>query len=42
MGVMPYEVPDGDQLQRLSPALRQLVLEYFDRLNRRRTGGGGS
>ena len=42
MGVMPYEVPDGDQLQRLSPAVRQLVLEYFDRLNRRRTGGGGS
>ena len=42
MGVMPYEVPDGAQLQRLSPAVRQLVLEYFERLNRARRPGGGS
>ena len=42
LGVMPFEVPDGAQLQRLSPAVRQLVLEYFERLNRARVGGGGS
>jgi hypothetical protein len=42
LGVMPYEVPDGVQLQRLSPAVRQLVLEYFERLNRARPGGGES
>jgi hypothetical protein len=42
LGVMPYEVTDGVQLQRLSPAVRQLVLEYFERLNRARPGGGGS
>jgi hypothetical protein len=42
MGVMSYEIPDGEQLQRLSPAVRQLVLEYFERLNRARPGGGGS
>lgn len=41
LGVMPYEVPDGAQLQRLSPAVRQLVLEYFERLNRARPGAGG-
>ena len=37
LGVMPYRLPDAEQLQRLSPAVRQLVLEYFERLNR---GGG--
>jgi hypothetical protein len=42
LGVMPYEIPDGEQLQRLSPAVRQLVLEYFERLNRARAGAGGS
>lgn len=41
MGVMPYELPDGEQLQRLSPAVRQLVLDYFERLNRERPTGGG-
>ena len=41
MGVMPFEVPDGAQLQRLSPAVRQLVLQYFERLNRVTVGGGG-
>jgi hypothetical protein len=40
LGVMPYELPAGEQLQRLSPSVRQLVLEYFERLNRARTGGG--
>jgi hypothetical protein len=42
LGAMRYELPDGDQLRRLSPALRQLVLEYFDRLNRGGSGDGGS
>jgi len=42
LGVMQYEIPDGEQLQRLSPAVRQLVLEYFERLNRARAGAGGS
>jgi len=42
LGVMPYELPDGDQLQSLSPAVRQLVLEYFERLNRAPVGPGGS
>jgi len=42
MGVLPYELPDREQLQRLSPAVQQLVLEYFDRLNRARGPGGGS
>jgi hypothetical protein len=42
MGVMSFEIPDGEQLQRLTPAVRQLVLEYFERLNRARPGGGGS
>jgi hypothetical protein len=41
LGIMPYEMPDGAQLQQLSPAVRQLVLEYFERLNRARPGGGG-
>lgn len=41
LGVMPYQVPDGAQLQRLSPAVRQLVLDYFERLNRARPAGGG-
>ena len=40
MGVMQYEIPAGAQLQQLSPAVRQLVLQYFERLNRARPGGG--
>ena len=42
LGVILYEVPDGEQLRRLSPAVRQLVLDYFQRLNRSRRPGGGS
>jgi hypothetical protein len=34
LGLMPYELPDGGELRRLSPAVRQLVLQYFERLNR--------
>ena len=39
MGVMRYEIPDGTRLQELNPAVRQLILEYFERLNRSRPGG---
>jgi len=39
LGAMRYELPDGDQLRRLSPAVRQLVLEYFERLNRGEEAG---
>jgi hypothetical protein len=39
LGLMPYELPDGGELRRLSPAVRQLVLEYFERLNRAPAGG---
>lgn len=41
MGVIRYEIPDGEQLQRLSPSVRQLVLQYFERLNAGRPNGGG-
>ncbi len=41
LGVLPYRLPDAEQLQRLSPSVRQLVLQYFERLNRARPGGGG-
>ncbi|MGE0161222.1 MAG: hypothetical protein AB7T31_17640 [Gemmatimonadales bacterium] len=34
LGLMPYDLPDGEQLRNLTPAVRQLVLEYFERLNR--------
>jgi hypothetical protein len=33
LGIMPYQLPEGGELRRLSPAVRQLVLEYFERLN---------
>jgi hypothetical protein len=35
-------MPDAAQLQGLSPAVRQLVLQYFERLNRVGSGGGGT
>jgi hypothetical protein len=34
-------LPAPDDLARLTPAERRLVLEYFERLNRRPDGGGG-
>jgi hypothetical protein len=34
LGLMQYELPDGEQMRTLTPAVRQLVLEYFERLNR--------
>jgi len=42
LGAMRYELPDGEQLRRLSPAVRQLVLEYFERLNRAQDPAGGA
>jgi hypothetical protein len=33
LGLTRYAVPNGQQMQQLSPAVRQLVIEYFDRLN---------
>jgi len=41
MGALRYRLPDADQLQRLSPAVRQLVIQYFERINRERSRGGG-
>jgi hypothetical protein len=35
LGLMQYELPSGEQMRTLTPAVRQLVLEYFERLNRR-------
>lgn len=40
MGLLRFEVPSGDQLRQLSPAVRQLVLQYFERLNRAPAGTG--
>jgi hypothetical protein len=42
LGVLQYALPGAEQLQRLSPAVRDLVLRYFERLNRARAVGGGS
>ena len=42
LGVLRFRLPDAAQLQRLSPAVRQLVIQYFERLNRSGGGGGGS
>ena len=42
LGALRYQLPDSDQLQRLSPAVRQLVIQYFERLNRGGSEPGGS
>ena len=44
MGALRFQPPPAEELQRLSPAQRQLVLEYFERLNRaeRRAGPRGT
>lgn len=34
VGALRYGLPDASELRRLSPAHRQMVLEYFERLNR--------
>ena len=41
LGALRYQLPDLDQLQRLSPAVRQLVIQYFERLNRGGAEPGG-
>ena len=35
-----YPLPDSETLNRYPPALRRLILEYFDRLNRRGSADG--
>jgi len=44
IGALTFRPPPAAELQRLSPAQRQMVLEYFERLNRaeRRGGSGGA
>ena len=44
MGALRFRLPPAEELQRLSPAQRQMVLEYFERLNRaeRRAGPRGT
>jgi hypothetical protein len=37
-----YTLPDGELLNRLPPAQRQLVIDYFERLNRERPRSVGS
>ena len=34
MGLLPFEIPNPDIMKELSPAVRQMVLEYFDRINK--------
>ncbi|MDH5589062.1 MAG: hypothetical protein OEZ65_08960 [Gemmatimonadota bacterium] len=41
MGLLRYRLPDAARLQALPPAVRQLVLEYFERLNRGGREPGG-
>ncbi len=38
LGALRFGLPDADHLRRLSPAVRQLVIQYFERLN----GTGGA
>ena len=44
MGALRFQLPPAEELQRLFPAQRQMVLEYFERLNRaeRRAGPRGT
>jgi len=44
LGVLRYEMPDAERMQRLPPAVRQLVIQYFERLNRGASDarGGGT
>jgi len=40
MGALRFQPPPAEELQRLAPAQRQMVLEYFERLNRAERRGG--
>ncbi|MCH7856903.1 MAG: hypothetical protein IIB37_09145, partial [Gemmatimonadetes bacterium] len=44
VGGLRFQLPPAEELRRLSPAQRQMVLEYFERLNRaeRRAGPTGA
>jgi len=42
LGALRFRLPDATVLQRLSPAERQLVLQYFERLNREGRSRGGA
>jgi hypothetical protein len=42
LGALRYQLPGPDQLQRLTPAVRQLVIQYFERLNRAGAEPGGT
>jgi hypothetical protein len=41
LGALRYGLPSAEEMKRLPPAVRQLVLQYFERLNRGGAGGGG-
>ncbi|MGD8319645.1 MAG: hypothetical protein PVJ02_04310, partial [Gemmatimonadota bacterium] len=38
LGALRFQMPDAERMQQLPPAVRQLVIQYFERLN----GGGGA
>ena len=40
LGAFRFQLPPAESLLRLSPAQRQMVLQYFERLNRARRGAG--
>jgi hypothetical protein len=40
LGGLRFQLPPTEELQRLSPAQRQMVLEYFERLNRAERSAG--
>ena len=42
LGALQFRMPDAAQLEGLSPGVRRLILEYFERLNRGSTVGGGA
>lgn len=39
-GSLRFQPPPAEELQRLSPAQRQMVLQYFERLNRAERNAG--
>jgi hypothetical protein len=41
LGVLPFRMPDAEQLRDLSPGVRRMILDYFERLNRAPGSPGG-
>lgn len=41
LGVLPFRMPDAEQLRELSPGVRRMILDYFERLNRTPGPPGG-